>query len=868
MIQSSYFPRIIFQSLSLICLLSGSLLAQFTDDFSDGNIDGWSGNPEKFEILNESLHLNDLSETSPAYLSNPVATQGATEWEFFINMDFDPSNNNNGQIYLRSNIANLTEDLNGYYVKIGENGSEDGIDLYVQNGGSSEQIIDGTAGTSSTDPNFKVRVVVDEASNWEIFYDPDNSGNWISQGTVMDDTYNTGNFIGLLCKYTSSNSDAFYFDDFYVDPVYVDNESPEIIGVSTLDANSVQITFSESVALADAENTANYSIDGLGNPSMAMLEANSTSVVLFFDAPFPNNENLTLSVENINDLNSNVLNGSTNFSFAVLETKSIVINEIFADPTPVVGLPEAEFVELFNRTDFDIDLNGWTFSDPTGTATIEDTSIPANGYLIVCKSTEIELWQPFGLAVGVSNFPSLNNADDVLSLSDAFGTTIDQVEYSNKWYGDADKKEGGYTLELRDADYPCQGIASWIGSDDPSGGTPGKVNSILGVETDNSPPDLLNAIMSDLQTVLLTFSEDINSTGNINDFTITPSLGINSIEVTGGQISISLSETISENVVYSIQVTNISDCSDNPIGMFDTTEFAIGEIGETGDVVINEILFNPIKDGFDYVELYNRSDKIIDLSEWFIGHRNAQLDIGFIADSVQISETTYTLFPDSYVVLTEDPQWVIENYGDCIPLSLGNFIEIKLPSYIDDSGLVGIMRNNDQNNILDFMFYDQDMHFELLDNVESVSLERIDPEGNSLDPGNWHSASGSCNGTPSYQNSQFYGANPLGDATITLSPKSFSPNGDSNDDFTLIQYQFPEPGFSLNITIYDDNGRKIRRLARNEVLGQNGQYKWDGTDDNGEKAPIGIYIVHIEAFNLVGDVETFKEVCVLAGAVE
>lgn len=861
-----------FQTVCVFCFISMSITAQFTDNFSDGDFSDWSGNIEKFELENEFLHLNDTSESSPASLVNPIATQGATEWQFFVSMTFAPSNNNNGRIYLRSNSSNLEGNLNGYYVRIGESGSpaEDGIDLYVQNGSNSDKIIDGIPGTAIENPAFWVRVVVDESNNWELFYNTEGPSNWISQGTIMDDSYDSGNFIGVQTRYTGSNAAAFYFDDFYVDPVFIDTAAPEISNISIIDGNSVQVTFSESIDAEDAENTNNYSVNGLGAPSMAMLEeGSSNTVILFFDMPFPQNENLTLTVENIEDLGGNVLNGSGDFSFAVLGSKDVVINEIFADPSPVVGLPDAEFIELFNRTDFEIDLNGWTFSDPTNTATIENTSIPANGYLIVCKSTEVELWEPFGPAVGVANFPSLNNASDVISLADAFGNTIDVVSYSSNWYGDLDKSEGGYTLELRDADYPCQGAATWIASENASGGTPGQINSVIGLELDNSPPDLLNAIATNSQLVTLYFSESINASTDLNDYSINPSLGINNLSIETDKIIINLSDPIANGTIYTIEVSNLSDCSNNPIGMFNSAQFALGEAGTTGDVVINEILFNPATGGADYVELYNRSDKIIDLSEWFIGHQNSETAIGFISDSVRISQQAYTLFPDDYVVLTKDPQWVIETYGGCETLNPTKFIEVELPSYNDGDGMVGIIRNNDQNEVLDQMSYLDDWHFELLDDVDGVSLERIDPDGNSNVFSNWHSASASsCNGTPSYKNSQFYGSNPLGEATIGVEPATFSPDGDANNDFALIQYQFPEPGYSVNITIFDDNGRKIRRLARTEILGQSGQYKWDGADDNGDKAPIGIYIIYIEAFNLNGDIQNFKEVCVLAGEVE
>ena len=45
----------------------------------------------------------------------------------------------------------------------------------------------------------------------------------------------------------------------------------------------------------------------------------------------------------------------------------IVIDEIMADPSPQVGLPSNEWIELNNTTTFPINLQGWKISDATGT---------------------------------------------------------------------------------------------------------------------------------------------------------------------------------------------------------------------------------------------------------------------------------------------------------------------------------------------------------------------------------------------------------------------------------------------------------------------------------------------------------------------
>ncbi|HPG32720.1 MAG TPA: FlgD immunoglobulin-like domain containing protein, partial [Lentimicrobium sp.] len=76
---------------------------------------------------------------------------------------------------------------------------------------------------------------------------------------------------------------------------------------------------------------------------------------------------------------------------------------------------------------------------------------------------------------------------------------------------------------------------------------------------------------------------------------------------------------------------------------------------------------------------------------------------------------------------------------------------------------------------------------------------------------------------------------------------------------------FSEPGYTATIRIFDSNGRQVRTLVKNEPAGVGNLFTWDGITDDHQKAPIGIYIIHIEIFNLGGKVKQFKKTAVLGG---
>ena len=278
---------------------------------------------------------------------------------------------------------------------------------------------------------------------------------------------------------------------------------------------------------------------------------------------------------------------------------------------------------------------------------------------------------------------------------------------------------------------------------------------------------------------------------------------------------------------------------------------------ELNDVVINEILFNPRPNAYDYVEIYNRSNKIIDANKVFIGNRNSS---GALSSIKKLSENPFYIFPDDYIVITEDAislqhEYLVQNPQNVLILS-------ALPSFPDDKGAIVI--TNQQGNVVDEVSYSEKWHFALINNNEGIALERVDPNDSSQKQSNWHSAASTAgHGTPTYKNSQLKQSNPV-NATIDVSPKVFSPDNDGHDDIATVLYQVSEPGYIANVTIFDANGRMVRYIVKNALLGLKGSWNWDGLNENAQKLPIGTYIIFTEIFNLQGKKKQFKNTVVLA----
>jgi hypothetical protein len=287
------------------------------------------------------------------------------------------------------------------------------------------------------------------------------------------------------------------------------------------------------------------------------------------------------------------------------------------------------------------------------------------------------------------------------------------------------------------------------------------------------------------------------------------------------------------------------------------SSFAYAQEPQPYDIVINEILFNPAKDGYDYVEGYNRSRKTIDLAGVLIASRNATNDISGVKP---ISKNPLLLGPDSYFVITSNEKWLKQNYS--VALTSVVCQVATLPSFPDDEGTVILLTNKD-SLIIDELKYSAKWHFPFITDASGVALERINDESPAQDKDNWTSASSaSGHGTPGYQNSQFR-ADLQAKGEVIVSPRNFSPDNNGMNDFAFIQLHMKEPGYVANVIIYDISGRRVRYLIRNEILGISNTYKWDGYDDGSQKLPTGVYMICTGIFNLEGRTKKFRHQIVL-----
>lgn len=846
---------------------------QFVDDFSDGDFTAnpaWGGDVSNFEVdINQQLHLNAPPQSDTSYLSVASGAIDDATWEFFVSYEFNPSSSNLARIYLVSNNSDLTANLNGYYVRVGGE-TEDRISIYRQDGSSSTQLITSVDGLVNTDPlRARIRVTRNASADWELLADTAGGVSFTSYGTFNDATYGQSIYSGVWCKYTSTRSDKFYFDDFNVTGnVFVDSDAPIVESVTAISNTEVDVQFNEPVDQVTAETLTNYTADGgLNNPVSVQRDVSDQSLVhLTFLNQFTNGTTYQLTISAVEDLAGNAVATVTEPFIYVIPSQAayrdVVINEFMCDPTPFVGLADAEFVEVFNTSDNFIDLTGWKLGDASSFGTVGAHIIAPGEYALLVATTDAALFAFYPNVVTVTSFPSLNNSGDDIILQDANEVTVDQLSYDLSWYQDELKEDGGYSIEQINPFASCVNATNWRGSSHPLGGTPSAQNAVFDDSPDTVGPSLVGIEILGPQSVQVNLNEALDASGvSAASILVEPNLDVLSavhVSPSNSSITVTFSSPIDTGVVYSLTILGVSDCEGNSQGADSSQTFLLPYDAAAGDFVINEVLFNPYTGGSDYVELVNVTDRPLNLKGWLLANYDEEDGINSLR---LITASNYAVEAGGYVLLTPDTSDVMMNY---IQHGIGNFIQASLPSYNNDSGTVYLLTVD--SLVSERFSYTEDMHFSLLSSVDGVSLERLDAFRDVNDMGNWHSAAQTVGfGTPGLRNSQFFPTNQA-DGEVSTEPEIFSPfDADGYNDLLNIYYRFSNPGFVATIRIYDSNGRPVRTLASNELLATEGTYTWDGTTDKGEKARIGMYIILFEAFSDSGDKSVHKLSTVLGG---
>jgi len=637
-----------------------------------------------------------------------------------------------------------------------------------------------------------------------------------------------------------------------------DTLGPDIIGFTISGRNSVKIELSEEPA-ADFLSLTNCSLNEEKTHPVSVIKE-SGLIFRFMFEKFLKNKNVNyLTISKLCDKSGNC-SGDTVLDFTPVwaETGDIIITELMADPVPAVSLPAVEYLEIKNRSQFPLNLENWQLVSGGQFTFFPGVTMQPGEMRIITSVQDTISFKDTGKVTGLRQFPALTDEGKMLCLYDTSGLLIHGIEYSDDWFGSELKSQGGWSLELIDDSFPFYYEGNWTASVSGKGGTPGYANSVSSVNRDMDFFGLVNVFPVENSLLKLTFSEPVSNFENLRETRIDYGLHVESISATDPlyrEFTVKLSSGLVSKQPYTLELPEaVTDFAGNIASNIIFT-FGFPESASAGDITFSELLFNPFPGDPDYIEFYNCSGRIIDASELMLA--SVSPATSDTSDLVMVSTAKRCIMPGTYYAITTDRQMVLDRY----PSSKEDRIfEVPaLPSMPDDIG--SLLLFNKRLEMIDYVLYNEKMHYSLLSANEGVSLEKNEQCRQSTDPVSWHSAVESYGwGTPGATNSIAGEINNEA-GIITLSSTKITPDADGFEDFLQINFAPGGQGTVLSVDVFDERGNHVRKVAGNLLTGAMTDLIWDGTADDGTPLQTGIYVIMITWFDEKGATGKMKKVC-------
>ena len=556
--------------------------------------------------------------------------------------------------------------------------------------------------------------------------------------------------------------------------------------------------------------------------------------------------------------------------------RSVLVNEFVYAPSG----DEPEWVELSNCSTDTVNMKNWRISDFNITSksviTSTDVFVPPQGFCIVTKDAGFTSYHPsVTCPVVISTFSALNNTTpDAVVLYDPRLITMDSVFYSPSWGG-----QSGKSLERVDLTQPSVDVRNWGTSQDSDGFTPGRANSIVRLDFDLSSGTCYltriekgsglipvvhcvvhNVGRNPANTYSASIFNDANRDSVCDSDEMIDILHSTSPLNPGDSVICSyewLTPPQGETIVFIIIDFPLDQRSSN-----NRSSTLLETHYTPRSVVVNEIMYEPLENQNEWIELYNRGNDMVDVKNWTITDRPTASGN---TNSIAVSQRSVLLRPRGYCVIAADSSiftlfpYLSNPTSDFDVITLHEPGGLSLGNEGDD-----IVLRDLTGTTIDSVSYSPRWHRPDVTDIKGRSLERINPDLDSNLPSNWTTSVLKQGGTPGRSNCALTSGRQT-TSSLTFSPNPFSPDGDGFEDFCLVQYRLPLATALIHVMIFDIKGRLIRILANSLISASHGELVWDGLDQNRQRARIGPYVVLIQAVNPNGSgATTLKGVVVVA----
>ncbi len=507
------------------------------------------------------------------------------------------------------------------------------------------------------------------------------------------------------------------------------------------------------------------------------------------------------------------------------ENAAVVVSEVMFNPD---GNENArEYVELLNRSDAPVSLEGWIIGDGAGFAPLIPSdgggwTIPAGGYTLVMDPDYFTAGEPYdSIPLGTPFFTVTGNAIGSRGLSNSAAEPVTLIAST------------GDTVSVVVYDISCPAGHSWErirpgGGDDsvnfaPSAeknGTPGRANSVM--------PPLRYALLDSALIRIVPASPVMG--GDVELFIACRNGGLGVLEgftaaveiptgVEAGTVSfpgpVPPGEVTDETTVFVAGVPGgrLGALVHTIEGIDSSDSLFIGLDVQVpaGTLLLNEIMAAPADGGPEWVEIVNTGEWPVDLNGFSVrdssGGRTA------------IIEQHIMIAPKGYAVIAGGP--LTDFSGEATVI-----ITPRFPVLNNDGDSVALV--DFEGAVADSVSYDE--------TEKGRSIERTGFTGG------WGTSVDSSGATPGRANSVVFDPSATGlGVTLVAEPNPFGGR-------TTVTCTLPFAFARVKLLVYDRRGRLVARLRDGEDTGSSWTCEWDGSS-GGTRLPAGPYILSLEAID-------------------
>jgi hypothetical protein len=836
-------------------------------------VDTWQGETDRFthKLENDISYLQLQGEASAGlhriYRESEVV-YGA--WEFSVEFDgFTSSNQNRAWLWL---AVDDIESPVGYSVRIGENGSQKYVRIYRLRGDlAAVELLRSQIVIPESGP-IKVRVERDVNNLWRlgIFSESD----FVWSEVIDSEPYLFSRYFGIQANFTTTRADKFKFG-----PISVEKEPLFVVKSEFIQPNIYEIHFSEELPIDYWMSSINVRINGIEVESKHFVQANKLVLAI---------ENLSISgpinitISGLYDPHDNKLLPNLTEIIVRFDEPSmmdVVINEF--SPRPVSG-EAPRFIELYNRSEKYLNIEGWEF----GRQNLNGVKLTGNGsglvlspggFVIVSPNADYfqgntnergraadgGIWgrdvvvggggenqvdAPVELLRVNVNIPTLGRTQDVIWIRDGNGNTIDSLTYDSNW---TTNLSDGSSLERMDVWYASGDWRNWVRRE--SGNSAGFANT--SAQEIMLEPELLSAVLLENGELVLEFGSVVEG-GNAARIRVGGEEVVGQVwPVWGGtelRVGVDINAHWFRNSQAFIEVENIRRFG----GLQEFTyQSEIAQPVKFGDVIINEIMYQPLQgrynnfsDQSEYVEILNLQDFRISLHNVHL-HDTPDRD-NMVRTWDLADKNNFLVNKNGYAVIFADTSSRLEETRIVRFFGLSDFENLgqvtRSTLGFSSSGR-GIYLATKSGEILDSVYYSPNWHHPFVSDPRGLSLERISNNEPNIGS-NWSTSAHPLGGTPGLRNSIELQSKPNTEKIgISLSSNPFSPDLDGREDHLEITINFPHPGYTVTTRIFDRFGRRVRTISRDHYSGNTMVSLWDGRDSQQNVCETGVYIIHVVA---------------------